>query len=53
MYSHSLSVKMLLAAGNRMTAKCSLKARQLIASHNENLETDNSKFSAAAPKYQQ
>lgn len=53
MYSYGLSVKMLLAARSRMRARFSLKARQLIVSHNENLEMDNSKFSAAAPKCQQ
>lgn len=53
MYSYGLSVKMLLAARNQMTAKWSLKARHFIVSHNENLEMDNSKFSGAAPKYGQ
>lgn len=41
MYSHGVLVKMFLAARNRMTAKCSLKARHLIVSHNENLAINN------------
>lgn len=41
MYSHGVSVKMFLAARKRMMAKCSLKARHLIVSHNENLAINN------------
>lgn len=51
--SYGLSVKMILAVKNRMTAKCSLRARHLIISHDENLEIGNSKFSVVAQKYQQ